>query len=1137
MRFLRRMRDCATKTLAVSIILMVLTLSPAHAGQSKQIEVDSHVGAEENAPRPVYDVYGNLVSEANDQFNYLTLSDGFARVQLNKNHTIATTQMLSHDPFDDSKIVVTSNSERALLPIIQSSSNYLTQKWKTGIWGTGIGASGITAFDIDGDGMQEIVVGGGYGFGSNRFWYILSRSTATGNYQQEWLSEQYSSTISRIAVADVTDNGKYAIYVALSNGEVRIYDAKTRNLLDVFFSPFASIADITIADVDNDGDQEIVTSSTSGIVVYNAGTHAVEWQTTSYGSSDIEVANVDGDVAPEIVTTRYVIDGISHTLEWDYTNGFGAIVQLADIDGDNKAEIVAAESWYQINAFDADIKSPKWDIPVDLDIDALTVTDVDDDGTYEIVYGDGQWGAVHAINSTTLAEEWSIRNPEHGVTGIGFSDVDHDGAIEVLWGAGWSSTGSDYLFVGSPITHSIEWQSQDIGGPLSALDVGDVDNDGTDEIVMVSFESDSGYSDGIIFIYDAETYDLEWQSAPILNGRAWTGVHALVLADVDNDKVLEILIATADLYDGLIMAYDGVTHNLEWQTAKYNGTFFSALAVADVDNDGQLEVVGGQGRAHTGATGVYVRVFDGRTGGEEWRTTNLSYWGDVYDIDTGDFDKDGNPEILFSVTDGQAYVYDGITQTREWASTFINTRAVAGVDIDQDGDTEILVGTSSGQLYAFDGQTYTQEWNESLSAQSINSLRLADINRDNVAELVLTDNNYLFVYDAVTRNLVWQSDNLGTSVGNRGHLVVRDFDHDTRNEVVLGSNFALYVFTYSQLPYGSSLEVDQSLAAPEDILHYTIQIINFSDDTLPATVTDRLPMSTTFETDSLSSSSGKWKLIGDMIIGTVELAPREVISSSFAVTVDSLTLDGSQITNTAIYTVAGFRDSRIVDTTIDALPPASMITRPTVDAMVSGAIYTVTGTVIDSVSGVDGVQVRINGNDWQPALGKSNWTYSWTLPITDDLFIVEARSVDKVGHIENPGPSISVWVDNLSPQIVSTTPAHGNSNVQVDSPITILFSEPVLSDTLKFICQPNVDNWAVDVGEDDTTLILSHAPFTYNQMYTCFIGQAKDRAGHNLVTGAASNPWAFVTTHPDSAPVEHFVYLPSVIKQPCISIK
>ena len=45
-----------------------------------------------------------------------------------------------------------------------------------------------------------------------------------------------------------------------------------------------------------------------------------------------------------------------------------------------------------------------------------------------------------------------------------------------------------------------------------------MDNDGRDEIVMVSYDSEDSGNAGIIFVYDAETYALEWQSEPLLGG-------------------------------------------------------------------------------------------------------------------------------------------------------------------------------------------------------------------------------------------------------------------------------------------------------------------------------------------------------------------------------------------------------------------------------------------------------------------------------------------------------------------------------------------------------------------------------------------------------------------------------------------
>ena len=52
-----------------------------------------------------------------------------------------------------------------------------------------------------------------------------------------------------------------------------------------------------------------------------------------------------------------------------------------------------------------------------------------------------------------------------------------------------------------------------------------------------------------------------------LAGRAaGPGAEAVALGDVDEDGVLEIVIATVVSYDGVILAYDGVSHGLDWQT-------------------------------------------------------------------------------------------------------------------------------------------------------------------------------------------------------------------------------------------------------------------------------------------------------------------------------------------------------------------------------------------------------------------------------------------------------------------------------------------------------------------------------------------------------------------------------------------
>ena len=77
--------------------------------------------------------------------------------------------------------------------------------------------------------------GGGYLGGDNRFWYVLSYDSPSGNYLQEWLSKEYTaSEIYRLVVADPAGGAQYRIYVALSDATVEVYDAATRQTLNDF---------------------------------------------------------------------------------------------------------------------------------------------------------------------------------------------------------------------------------------------------------------------------------------------------------------------------------------------------------------------------------------------------------------------------------------------------------------------------------------------------------------------------------------------------------------------------------------------------------------------------------------------------------------------------------------------------------------------------------------------------------------------------------------------------------------------------------------------------------------------------------------------------------------------------------------
>ncbi|GFO69590.1 hypothetical protein GMLC_31690 [Geomonas limicola] len=662
------------------------------------------------------------------------------------------------------------------------------QVWQFGTYGSGIGQAGLLTADLDGDGKQEIVASASAGYYGGSMWYVV-RKNGSG-YEQVWRSEYYAMNIVRLLLADMNGDGKLDVVVAFSDGTIRSYDGPTLQELSRLKIGNA-FADVAIADLDGDGKLEVISTDGGTLSVSSAQTGALKWSKAVVGGNSLGVGNVDTDAALEIVTTGYGGKGyvVSNTgnVKWEYLNGFGSRVRLGDLDGDGRQEIVGASSWYKITIFDADLKSPAWEISTNLDVAAVEVMDTDGDGVPEILYGDGQWGRIHAVDATTHSDRWSVYNPGYGALGIASADVDQDGKREILW-----ATGS-YLYVGDPAAGTIKWQNV-VSSGLSPLALGDLDNSGSLELLMVTEEGGASFDGGIIHVFDLPGHTLAYQkSLPLYD---WMGSNRVVrIGDLDGDGRQEFALSTSNTYDGMIQVFDGATRALKGQTPGYDGNFFSAMALGDVDGDGKMEIVAGQGRAHTGAKGVYLVVFDGVTYQEKWKSVDLgTYWGSVDDLKLADLDKDGHMEIIASVDDSQLVIYDGVTHQLKLLMN-APVRALEVADVDGDGNLEILVGRTDGKIDIYNGVTYALKRTMSTnSTQPVDALLATDLDGNGNPELLVSSGGVLSIFQG--DQLYWRSGQLGSRLGRTNSIVVRDVDGDGHPNIFIGSEQAVYQFKY-----------------------------------------------------------------------------------------------------------------------------------------------------------------------------------------------------------------------------------------------------------------------------------------------------------------------------------------------------
>ncbi len=671
--------------------------------------------------------------------------------------------------------------------------------WEHIVWGASIGSSGMIPTDLDGDGGVEVVLGSSsrFAFWKNDCWLIARHDPARGEYVVVYSSPIQPQTITRLEV--VRRGGAAKVVAGLANGTLRIWDGATRALeLDRRVAT-AELRAVVLADGDNDGVDELVVLTASQILFVDPDTGVVN-RTLPFGGTDLAVDNVDADPAQEIVLAGgkvLEVDATTHAVQWDYgPYGPGIRVALGDVDGDGVAEIVSARSWDYVDVYDADVPTPKYTILADRDVAALLIADVTGDGIPDIVYGDGQWGSLHAHAGDDGRRLWSVRNPAHGVTRIAIADTDGDGAGEIMWGAGATDSGRDQLFVHDLATRVHEFTTVDVGRPFAAVAMGDVDSDGGDEILAISWESDGGYTDGTLHVFDAETFALKGRGpANLFHGHAWTGVHDVAVGDVDGDGAPEIVVATDRLYDGAIYVLDGATRAVEAEYLYDDGSPMYAVALADLEGDGRMEIVAGGGREHTGSPGTFVYVIDGPTGAVRWQRLLGSGWDDVWALEVADLVGDATLDIVVSFD--RLWMIDGQGQTITW-SPGVGYRGLALGGVGPQGDRTLLAGTLDGDLVTVDPVSLAATARVPVCSGAIDALAV-DRASALTGTVQVACEGTLGIVDPRAGTFLWQSAAQGwLDVGTGNNLLVAD--RGARALLVAGTSRGVAAFA----GYGTS---------------------------------------------------------------------------------------------------------------------------------------------------------------------------------------------------------------------------------------------------------------------------------------------------------------------------------------------
>jgi hypothetical protein len=325
-------------------------------------------------------------------------------------------------------------------------------------------------------------------------------------------------------VIDEDDSPEVVVNVFGSQGYIVALDGAT-GTEKWSYRGSSTTAGVLIADVDSDGEPDVVGFDPSGRAIALSGTGRLKWTATRSPSSTsyplVTVADLEGDGIPEVIADDLVLDGASgatrFSLNASVSNPY-RIAAVADVDMDGDQEIFMTGTAY--------------------DSDGTTLWTTGEAGTY------GFWPIVINADSDPEAEigfvgrNWTLWDhdgtriysvsygtPQPGPPCAG--DFDGDGEAEVAWGAYQNFVA--YELNGSPM-----WSvSMDDTSGLAGCSAWDVNGDGALEVL---------FADQTTFkIFDGTTGRTNWSTS---NHRSGTVFEYPTVADADHDGHAEIFLAS-----------------------------------------------------------------------------------------------------------------------------------------------------------------------------------------------------------------------------------------------------------------------------------------------------------------------------------------------------------------------------------------------------------------------------------------------------------------------------------------------------------------------------------------------------------------------------------------------------------------